>query len=1525
MDDMLVPTRRREVGHVPLRRENAAGVGSIGRAKVVSPPTAPREKVVIRIIFRVPGSPFRNLRLPHIGRRWLAAFGAAIVLFAAAVPTLQILLQPKIYALSGPEQNLLPKDEPSMAKLMQYDKTKTAYTFNKAAAQPSGQSLNFGYDKAQATIGAGKEPYVSVTDPHSNDEFKMIPVFGVQQPYQRSNHVTFALSNGNGHLVYTTQASGVKEDITLRSYAGKTQAFDYDISNNGDYVAQVETDGSVGIYGYDLPISGNVSTGSASDAALLQKMRQQAKRTKLVFTIPAPVVKETNRQQSAVDARFSVRDKGKTLRITATNLEGASYPISIDPSVSVTSISDVFRDMNPESNVDFDGSTGNIVRGQVTGGIIPGWTTNANSLANARFLQSTAINDDYIYVAGGAPANSTSNLTSVEFAKIDSTGSSVGAWSSTVSLPAALSRFRLIPYNGYLYAIGGSVTSSDCSSVSSAVYYVRIQVNGQLSSSWSSTTNLPAGLCSLGATVYNGVLYVAGGRTGSAPNSGVTTVSYATIQPDGSLSSWTNDNSVLPSAMYGSNLRAYNGYLYVIGGNRNGTLSNQVLYAPIASDGSIYGSGSGSWLSASSFTTPRSNMGVSFSVVADGFIYVGGGCGTFNASQSCTNVLNDVQIAQVNADGTLGPWSPVQNVTLARTGGSLKSWRGTLYSIAGCTAMNSGSVSCANSSTTLASQSYGQVSSPGEVGPVTTTTAMPTAVFAHGAVVNNGYLYVVGGCQTNSCQTGTNDTTGNVSYAPINSDGSLSSWTTDSTNRLNGSTGLAAFGLAVYNNVLYATGGYTKAGPSRNVWYVGLNGNGSLSGAWTTLTSKLSTTDYYNSAVAHHGFLYVFGGCIGTTGSAGCSTYRSQVWRMPINSDGSLGTTVTSTGTSTTLRSLPTATGLMAPALYNGYIYLAGGANGSSGQTDTVLYANIQDNGNISSWSTATGHLVQTIRRADAAAMNGYLYVFGGHNGSIPATYDYIQIGKINMATGDITNDFSISVTRITQRWDERAVYTNGHFYVTGGCSVGDPPASCSTRTNVDENVELFNAGNKGTSAWSNASNVYATNRTGAGSVAAGGYLYAAGGCTAYTVASSTCTGFTNTTAYAPLNPDGSIGSWTTGAALPAQVAHNCLVAVGGYLYSVGGEDNTGNAVTTVYYSQLTNGVPGSWQTAANGLPGARAAAGCTVFNGYIYITGGRSGTTTAQTTVYYSPDLSNGGNITSSWNTATDFTTARYDHTSVAAGGYLYVMGGGTSSAYDLDVQFVALDPSTGNTTGSWKYARDLPNPIRQQSIVAANGYIYLFGGRSASTTCSADTWVASINSTGTLSDWQTSINNFTTARFDAGGAFYNGYYYVLGGDDCTNVISSNVIQYGGEQSQAMKTLVTKYLDMAGDAKPQKFVAYLTNAVNNGVDIEKWRLTYKSSANLANTWGMSASIYPLASQASYTTNAYDGSGTDIQLARWYELSFDINMEQSFTFTDDTQPTISRYDFYYSPTPSRRLMHGRDFRDQTQQGLDLNL
>ena len=102
--------------------------------------------------------------------------------------------------------------------------------------------------------------------------------------------------------------------------------------------------------------------------------------------------------------------------------------------------------------------------------------------------------------------------------------------------------------------------------------------------------------------------------------------------------------------------------------------------------------------------------------------------------------------------------------------------------------------------------------------------------------------------------------------------------------------------------------------------------------------------------------------------------------------------------------------------------------------------------------------------------------------------------------------------------------------------------------------------------------------------------------------------------------------------------------------------------------SLLTNasGELGSWSTNANALPGGRYAGPSVVANGYIYQVGGDS-SGGAQSTVYYAKLNADGS--TGTWSTNSNALPAvRQHHSVIVANGYIYVIGGrDASTALDL------------------------------------------------------------------------------------------------------------------------------------------------------------------------------------------------------------------------------------------------------------------
>jgi hypothetical protein len=1557
-------------------------------------------KASVTITIRSPREQLTRLRRRYLGfKRWQRYSFSIISLGLILAIVLQVVLpffdhrwESSAYALTPNETSVITKADADSAQNLKYDPS--GQTFNFSSSQAShldgGNAVSAGGEQIKAKLPSDLAKGVTVTDPTTQADLTITPKFTTLRGQQLKNQVVYPI-DGNGTLVYTAQSIGVKEDILIKQQMGDTLRFKYELGLGSKYEAHVLGDGSLGIYGSSSPIT-SATASDAKDQALLKKAQQRTAKDKLIFALPAPTIKGLG-DTRMTRAEYTI--KGSELTVTATHLEHAGYPLSIDPTVQIATTNEFYRNTSVESNADFDVANNQITRGALTGGTTATWAATT-TMNQSRFLAGATAFNGYMYVVGGVAGSTTTNLAGnnanmVEYAPITATTptfsgsiytnpagtvnnpSLLGTWSAgnNAGLPAGgLSRFQLIGYKGFVYAIGGSGTDSTCAagSLSTVVYYASVQVNGVLSN-WQ-TTNAPAtARCSLGATAYNGKLYVAGGKTGVAATGTVSAdVSVATVNPDGTLT-WTSGVSPsLPTATYGGDLQSYNGYLYYLGGNTGTVLSKSVYYVALDASGLPYGS----WTQTNSFvaspaesptalTAERENFGATFSTIKNGYLYIAGGCTTVNASQTCTKQQYDVQLAQLNADGSLGQWARTTDLLSKanRTGANLVAWRGTLYDIGGCATMSTTTISCA---TTLATTQYGTITTPGQASTLTklTSTSSPDnrypaaangGIFANSVAVLNGYIYSVGGCIVNAC-TSTTSTTNQTYYAQINADGTLGAWQNVAANTINGAgapgtanTGIAETALVAANGTLYAFGGYDPQGDNNTVWSMTPNASTGAppAAAWTLLTGTLFTTTHSMNVLYLNGYFITFGGCTTSAGGFGCTGYTQSVRRYTATPTALAGSTLL-TPLPTTAAYVAGSTTTAAPnaamgmAFYNNYVYLCGGASQAQGQTQVCLYANFTNTATpvLGAWSAMTAlinHNDNTnttnnhpARRGAAYAANGYLYVFSGHDGVAPGTsLGTINIGKLG-SNGNIATqaDMIISTTAFTPKWDTGTAFANGNIYTVGGCTTGNPPQTCSARSNLTEYFQIYNATNSSTRAIGTTT-ALASATTGVQAVAYKGYLYTAGGCGTYTVSSANCGGTSSTVQSAPINPDGSLGAYTTTGvtALPGPRGFGCMVALNDTLYYLGGASN-GPPQPDVYYSAISAGSVGAWGTATSlPAPSNRQGQSCATYADRIYVTGGQTTNSASSTvaTTYYSSALPSGGG-TISWTAGTSFTGARNYHSTVAVAGYLYVIGGysGTGTTFLSDVQYAQIDPSTG-AIGAWSFSNDLPLKSRQSGAFAANGYIYIIGGATAAATCTNTTFVANVSSNGPVGMWQQGVATSITASAGNGSAYYNGYYYLIGGNDCTNNITTDY--YGGEQSQAIRSIFTRYIDFVGDATPQKFVINGGNAQVNAVDIEKWRMTYSSSRQATNSFGVptvNASL-PFGPNP-FVITAIDGSSVNQGVGRYWSITFDIDQTQSFAFIDSTQPAITAYSFYYSPSGNTRLRNGRIFQDQTKQALD---
>lgn len=1097
------------------------------------------------------------------------------------------------------------------------------------------------------------------------------------------------------------------------------------------------------------------------------------------------------------------------------------------------------------------------------------------STGTASFADSS-VNDDYgaSTIAINGPSVTPATQATVYWAKFNSSTLAIespnpgngtcSGWctNSAYNLTNARRSFTLVAYNGYLYVMGGS----DGTNRQSTVYIAKLGANGEpqlwhptggTPTYWYSDTALSNATSYYGAAAYNNRMYMVGGETTGTPN-GVTTVSYADIKPNGTLSSWTATSSLQTGAgTHMQTVHIYNGVIYNIGGVEGATntsdLRTSVYYAKINSDGTL-----NTWTPTSSFTSARATFGGSYTTVWGAYIYLSGGCTAVTTSY-CSTMASDTQIASLNADGTISEWGSISNLQNQRIGYSLIGWQGGLYRLGGCTTQNTSTGACDNA---LADVDYGVVNEAGEVSTVSISVASGVAPCSGGSPYNcnlpppgdaagqggqmlsmtailNGYLYVIGGCTDYDCQgttPGSTDVSGNISYTSIDSSGRLTkpgscggtsygAWCVDSTNRINGTTGVAAAGVTVFNNTIYIVGGLNGSGNLTNIYYNTTNPTtGALSGAWSTSSLSAITTPTLNdisytyaysranpaSAGTNPGNLYIFGGCGTNTGGPGCGSndYLTTVYKCNITTSGSVSGCNTSgqmqidstpgTGGSDGL-------GIHSGTVYANYIYLIGGYSQAEADKDDVIYAKFNDSNNVvavsgSDWIESPHKLSVGRRRGFSFGYNGHIYSVGGYDDSGTGIIPFIEWSKIDVSSGAIDSFITSSIT-INQRWGLSMVVSNSYAYVIGGCDVGASPGSCSSFEDAIQTFQLYNNDSGAINNFTaNANNfTTSTDRIGAASTVYNGYLYVAGGCTTNT--GDTCTAAVNSTQYAAINAsDGTLGSWNAGGNLPNVVTWGTLEVAGGTLYYIGGQNSTATSEqSAVYYTTgISSGNP-TWGTAANGLPAARTRFGSAVWDNRIYVVGGLNGSAAVTQSVYISPQLNSGGDITSAWTTGgNNFNVSRTGAAVTAYANNLYLFGGFDGTNYLSDVQFASIGYKTGTisqsgtavtgsgttfdnatmngkkiqypdgstatitavggatsitvdvsktvaagsiytildgSVGAWSYTTSMPGPLRDSVALSANGYIYLVGGRSAASTCTPKVLITPISANTTIS----------------------------------------------------------------------------------------------------------------------------------------------------------------------------------------------
>jgi hypothetical protein len=603
-----------------------------------------------------------------------------------------------------------------------------------------------------------------------------------------------------------------------------------------------------------------------------------------------------------------------------------------------------------------------------------------------------------IYVVGGL--NGSANVGNVWRNSTNSDGSLAGAWSTpqtftnlgiTTAVSYTFVYSRANPssatYPGNLYIFGGcgASTGAGCTQYQSEVWKCNIKADNSLeetdvndcdtASQLQIDVEASGGNQGLGihaGTVYANYIYLVGGVSPGFVDR--KQIFYAKFDNSNNVvaisgSSWTQSPVEMNNGRRRGTAFGYNGYLYAVGGYEAtvGAPLDTIEFTKInVTDGSLISSNN---LFTQSAVTINQRWGLSLAV-SNSFAYVIGGCNVGAAPGSCSSFDATVQTFQVynNDSGAPGGYTTsAQMFSTDRIGASAAVLNGYMYIAGGCTT----NTDCG---TTTNNVQKAAIDANGAVGAWSNTTANfgVGGNRAYGQLeVAGGTLYYIGG------QTGAGTTGQTTIYygTPSGGAGDITTWSASSASLPQART---QFSSVVWNNRIYVTGGYDTSPTAQTTIYTSpqLNSGGDIpsSPGWTTTgMTGFNVARVGHTAIAYANNLYILGGYTG-------SNYLSDVQFAQISSSGTVGSWTYTTSLPTGLRQ---ADGFAS----NGYMYLFGGRSSTNDCTARTLVAPISANTSIDSGNNPTGigEWYQTNRTFDGgrygvSAVNyqGKAYVLGG-------------------------------------------------------------------------------------------------------------------------------------------------------------------------------------------------------------------------------------------------------------------------------------------------------------------------------------------------------------------------------------------------------------------------------------------------------------------------------------------------------------------------------------------------------------------
>lgn len=283
----------------------------------------------------------------------------------------------------------------------------------------------------------------------------------------------------------------------------------------------------------------------------------------------------------------------------------------------------------------------------------------------------------------------------------------------------------------------------------------------------------------------------------------------------------------------------------------------------------------------------------------------------------------------------------------------------------------------------------------------------------------------------------------------------------------------------------------------------------------------------------------------------------------------------------------------------------------------------------------------------------------------------------------------------------QQCVSSATYIYCVGGMDLNGGPRSEVYSSSISSS-------NGNVTAWTSNPNHYPQAINGQSCVAYSGYVYCVGGM--YDEAGDDVAA----SYYAQLGSTGQVGSWNSTTDYPIPVDSQSCITSSSYIYCVGGTNETEGSSAdaamsnSVWYAHLSSSGISPW-TRSTAYPGGIYYQRCFTASGYIYCLGGVDDSGNSVDSAYYAPLTPLG---VGAWSQTTAYPVQAVDQACAVSSGYVYCVGGltevGASPSFTNAVYYASI--SSGGI-GTWKQVADFPLSVATHCVVSS-GNVYCVGG---------------------------------------------------------------------------------------------------------------------------------------------------------------------------------------------------------------------